>query len=114
MTYLGKGQFLIETGEIYDPEKYVMKLEWFNKPILAELENHYEKLNNRNPFTDLRKNIMANPINTGECIVHAKDGCYLFFFHNYILMAINILKKSKRNKKVALGSRNKILKGFRK
>lgn len=113
MTYLGKGQFLKDTAEVYDPEKYVMKLEWFNKLVMAELEKHYTKSNNRNPFMDLIKNIMAEPINTGECIIHAKDGTYLFFFHNYILIAINILKKSRKNKRIANESRIKILKGFR-
>ena len=115
MWFLGKGQFLIETGKLYDPDKYVMQLKWYNKIITKSFEENYRTQFESNCFEDLKKNPLAKLINEGECIIHIQNKfSYGYFLHNYIAIGIDILNNSRKNKKTANASRIRILKDFNK
>ena len=112
ISFLGKGQFLRQTGKIYDPQKNVMEILWANKQIMSQLEKDYETQHHSNPFRDLKKNPNTELINDGECVINSDKFKYLFFIHDYFFVSITILPNTRRNREKAKLSERNLLRWF--
>lgn len=110
--FLGKGQFFKANDIIYEPSKYVMFIEFVNKQILAPLEKSYESCCISNPFQDLRCNSFAEDINNGDCIIWSKGNRFLFIFHNYTAIIVEIKKRNATTIAEAKKKESYILKHF--
>lgn len=102
MHYLGKGQYFKLnhnklTYKLYNPREQVMLVEFVNKQALYPLEGSYTKRHKTNPFQDLQRNPYTEVINSGECLIWAKNNNFLFVFHNYTAVIVKVLKKNKKN-----------------
>lgn len=95
--FLGKGQFFRLHRIPFDPKQYVLDFQFINKPVMASVENSYCRNNESNPFVDVAMNPRSEVIGNGECIIWRKNDRYLFFFHNYIAIVIEVLKRNKKN-----------------
>ena len=89
MHYLGKGQFFKLKHRPYNPREQVMLVEFVNKQALHPLEGSY--------IENLRLDSYTEDINNGECLIWAKNNKFLFLFHNYIAVIVEVLRKNKKN-----------------
>jgi hypothetical protein len=112
--FLGKGQYFKENLVPFDPQKYVMKILFANKQVINHLKNSYFHRHNSDPMRDLEKNEHSEIINNGECIIYSQNNGYMFTFHDYTVITIEILSKSRKNYKIAQNSKTQILKDFSK
>ena len=95
--YLGKGQFFKVKHKLYNPREQVMFVEFVNKQALSWLEGSYTKRHQTNPFQDLQRNSYTEVIHNGECLIWAKNSRFLFIFHNYTAVMVEVLRKNKKN-----------------
>lgn len=110
--FLGKGQFFKVTGAIYDPKKYVMVVKFVNKQVLSSLEASYRQRHGSSPFSDLTQNSRSEVINDGECIIWSKNRSFLFIFHNYAAVIVNVLRKNRKNLAKVGGSESYLINSF--
>ena len=110
--YLGKGQYFKENLVPLDVDKYVMRMQYINKERCMYIEEQYKREHNSSPFRDLEKNRYSELINDGQCIIYSKDNSYLFFFHDYTAIMINVLKATGENRRLAEESEDYIKKYF--
>ena len=95
--YLGKGQYFKLKRVPYNPNNQVMHVNFVNKQALYPLEGAYTGRHKANPFQDLQKNLYTEVINNGECLIWAKNNKFLFIFHNYTSVIVEVLRKNKKN-----------------
>jgi hypothetical protein len=110
--YLGKGQFFKLKGVPYNPYNYVMDIQFVNKQVLAPLERSYANQHNSNPFQGLKQNRRSEVISDGDCIIWSKNNRFLFIFHNYAAVIVEVLKKNRKNIAKAANSESYILEHF--
>ena len=110
--FLGKGQYFKEHRTPLDNDKYVMRIQYINKDRCMYIEERYRCEHNSSPFRDLERNDHSELINNGECIIYSKNNFYLFFFHDYTAIMINVLENTEENRKLAYKSEEYIIKHF--
>ncbi len=87
--YLGKGQYFKLKHRPYNPREQVMLVEFINKLALDSLEGSY--------IQSLRLDSYTEDINNGECLIWSKDNKFLFIFHNYTAVIIEVFRKNKKS-----------------
>jgi hypothetical protein len=112
--FLGKGQYFKDNLVPFDPDKLEMEILFANKQVTGSLISSYKEKHGSDPFRDLEKNSFSKIINNGECIIYSKENEYMFSFHDYTVITVKILNKSRKNKKIAYLSRRQIVKDFKK
>lgn len=110
--YVGKGQFFKVRRVPYNPNNYVMDIQFVNKQILAAIESSYVDQHGSNPFKDLKQNPRSEVINDGECIIWSKNNRFIFIFHDYVAAIVEVLRRSKKNVAKAAKSESQILEDF--
>lgn len=99
--FLGKGQYFKEHRTPLDTDKYVMRIQYLNKDLCMYIEEGYRNEHNSSPFRDLEKNEHSELIKNSECIIYSKNNSYIFFFHDYTAIIINVLENTEENRKLA-------------
>jgi hypothetical protein len=111
--FLGKGQFFKNNKRIFSND-HVIIYHFYNKEITLALEAIYGSQHNSNPFRDLQKNQFSENINDGESIIYSKGNRFLFFLHDYVILGVDILDKTKKNSKLSNQSIKQIFLDFKK
>ena len=112
INFLGKGQYFKIYQVPFEPEKFVMQLLFANKQIMGAIKESYAQKHGTDPIRDLEKNGYSEIINSGECIIYSKENSFMFVFHDYTVITIRVLMKSRKNKKIAHESRRQIVRDF--
>lgn len=110
--FLGKGQYFKENHIPLDTDKYVMRIQYINKDRCMYIEERYKSEHNSSPFRDLERNSYSEVINDGQCIIYSKANSYLFFFHDYTAIMINVLDNTEENRRLAQESEDYIREHF--
>lgn len=110
--FLGKGQYFKENLVPFDSQKKVMKVLFANKQVIKFIKNSYFHRHSSDPMRDLEKNEHSEVINNGECIIYSRNNGYMFTFHDYTVITVEILSKSRKNYRIAQNSKIQILKDF--
>jgi len=97
MHFLGKGQYFKSFGAAFDPQTQVMELWISTKQVLSSLEKRYEAEHDSNPFQDLQQNSRTEVIGDGECIIWSKGNRFLFLFHSFTGIGINVMPRNEDN-----------------
>ncbi|WP_127346408.1 hypothetical protein [Pseudidiomarina mangrovi] len=97
MRYLGMGQYFKIHKRPFNPERYVMHLEFINKQVTQTFQASYQDTHYSNPFLDIQENPHAEVIGDGEVIIWYKKDAYLFLFHHYVGFLIDIKKRCRRH-----------------
>jgi hypothetical protein len=99
MRFLGKGQYFRKFGMIYRQESQVMLVSFTNKTVHSALELSYEGLHGTNPYRDLKQNRYAEVLSGGDCIIYSKNSSFLFIFHDYTSVIVEIKRRNPKNTK---------------
>ncbi len=110
--FLGKGQHFRFAGEIFNPHKRVLQVEFINKFVLAPVERGYSNRFGTNPFSDLARNPYTESIGDGECLIWSKGYRHLFIFHRYTAVVASLPRRTKKSQIRAHKLRDKLLKDF--
>ncbi len=97
MQFLGKGQYFRKFGVIYRQERQVMLMSFINKTVHSALESSYEDRHGTNPYRDLEQNQYAEVLSGGDCIFYSKNASFLFIFHDYTSVLVEIKRRNPKN-----------------
>lgn len=111
-TFLGKGQYFKRHRKVFNSGQHVFLFQWFDKRVTSSFENHYEGRHGSNNFRDLEQNSYTEVIASGESMIYSKNDKYLFVFHDYIGIGIQVKSRNTKNLKRAAGRNEAFLKGF--
>ena len=112
MIFLGKGQYFKRHRTIFNAHLNVLLCRWYNKQVTASFESNYLAEHRSNNFRDLEKNSHTEVIAEGECMIYAKNLKYMFAFHDYIVITVEVKKRNKKNIERATRLNAEILDGF--
>lgn len=105
--YFAKGQYLKNTGLIFDPQKQIVVIDILGHHAIKTLEKNYTLSNNSNPFDDLTLNKNEGIYNLhGETFIVSSENNHdmVMIFNKLLLVKINILPFNRSNQTL----RNKI------
>ena len=111
--FLGKGQYLKQTGIVFDPTAHVLEVDYITKHVFLAIDESYQQRFGSSPFRDLEKNPLSEVISNGQCIIWSRDNQYLFIFHDSTAITIKVLERNSENEKKAQKSVNLLLENFR-
>lgn len=97
MRFLGKGQYFRKFGVIYRQESQVMLVSFTNKTVHSAFEVSYEGVHGTNPYRDLEQNRYAEVLSGGDCIIYSKNSSFLFIFHDYTSVIVEIKRRNPKN-----------------
>jgi hypothetical protein len=112
MTFLAKGQYFKQHRTILDVRSYVLLCHFHNKEVSASFEASYEERFGSNNFRDLEENLYTEVIAPGESMIYCKNHKYMFAFHDYIVITVEVKKRNKKNIGRAATLNAAILEGF--
>ena len=97
ISFLGRGQYFRKRGRPFDERRQVMIVDFINKPVMASFEANYRLQHGTSPFSDLMQNLYAESFSGGECIIYSKNDRFLFLFHGYTAIAIEVKRRNAKN-----------------
>lgn len=112
ISFLGRGQYFRRHQRPFDQSRQVMVVQFVNKPVLSSLEADYGVAHGTNPFEDLRLNKYAETYSDGDCIIYSKNDRYLFLFHNYTAIIIQIKRRNRKHEEESRASAEELLRYF--
>lgn len=96
--YFGKGQYLICTGKVFDPKKFIIIVDVLGYDTLKTIEREYEKNNKSKALDDLSNNPQIYNLYNESFIISSDDAKDMFLILNRsMLIQINILPKNRTN-----------------
>lgn len=112
ISYLGRGQYFRKKGRPFDQDAQVMIISYANKPVMAALSDDYTLRHGTNAFSDLMQNRYAESFGNDECVIYSKNDRYLFLFHRYTAIIVEIKRRNAKNVERSTTSAEDILKHF--
>jgi hypothetical protein len=97
ISFLGRGQYFRKRGKPFNENSQVMIVDFVNKPVMAAFESNYRLEHGSSPFADLMENRYAESFSDGECMIYSKNDRFLFLFHGYTAITIQIKRRSAKN-----------------
>ena len=92
--------------------RYVLLRRFYNKQVSASFEANYEERFGSNNFRDLEANLYTEVIASGESMIYCKNDKYMFTFHDYVVITIDVKRRNKKNIDRAAAFDAAILDGF--
>jgi hypothetical protein len=112
ISYLGRGQYFRKRGLLFSQDTHVMVVDYVNKQVLSEIEAEYGEVHGSNPFSDLQQNKYAETYSEGDCVIYSKNDRYLFLFHSYTAILIEIKRRNAKNIERSRKSAEDLLRHF--
>jgi hypothetical protein len=97
ISFLGRGQYFRKRGTPFDEQRQVMLVDFVNKPVMATFEANYRLQHGTSPFSDLMQNQYAESFSDGDCIIYSKNDRFMFLFHGYTAITIEIKRRNTKN-----------------
>lgn len=110
--FLGRGQYFRKCGVIYRQDRQVMLVSFTNKTVHSALESNYEDQHGTNPHRDLEKNRYSEVLSDGDCIIYSKNSSFLFIFHDYTSVVVEIKRRNRKNARREQESNARLLADF--
>lgn len=98
--FFGKGQYLINTGKVFDETKNIIIIDILGHSAIRLLEHTYTEMHKSNPFDDLINNPNKNLHNiNGETFIICSDDPLkmIIFFNRVFLVSIDIVTNTRSN-----------------
>lgn len=96
--FLGKGQYFKKRNRIFDPSSQVMLVQFANKQVHSSLQTAYQAKHGSHPVRDLEQNPASEVLSDGDCVIWSKNDKYLFVFHDYTSIGIQIKHLNRKNR----------------
>ncbi len=112
ISFLGRGQYFRKRSTPFDNDSKVMIVDYVNKLVMSALSEDYLAKHGTNPISDLVQNRYSESFGDGECIIYSKNDRYLFLFHSYTAIIIEIKRRSAKNVERSRASAEELLKHF--
>ena len=112
ISFLGRGQYFRKRGKLFEQGAQVMIVDYVNKLVMSALSENYVHQHGTNPFSDVVQNRYSESFGDRECIIYSKNGRYLFLFHSYTAIIIEIKRRNAKNVEHSRASAEKLLAHF--
>jgi hypothetical protein len=108
ISFLGRGQYFRKRGTPFDDKRQVMIVDFVNKPVMVTFEAHYRLQHGTSPFADLMQNRYAESFSDGDCVIYSKNDRFMFLFHSYTAITIQIKCRNPKNSERSRASAQRI------
>jgi hypothetical protein len=112
ISFLGRGQYFRKRGRPFNQDSQVMLVDFVNKAAVAAFEARYVLEHGASPFADLMQNRYAESFSDGDCIIYSKNDRFLFLFHGYTAITIEIKRRTAKNVERSRASAERLCRHF--